>query len=79
MTQTDRTTVKVTLEGPPELVDAVAWRINHFLSTTYTSKNRPKKLSDNVTRFLRVLPPGQAHHNTLPPLGGRGGASRSAK
>lgn len=64
MTQTKRTTVKVTLEGPSELVETVAWRIGQFLTVTYISGQRPKRLSEEVTCFLRVLPPGQAHQQT---------------
>lgn len=66
-------TVKITLEGSPDQVDAVAWRINQFLTVTYTSKDRSKPNSDNIIRYLRAIPPGQAAYieNILHPGPGR--------
>lgn len=58
-------TVKITIEGDPETVEAIAARLAQFLTVTYVSKDLPKRFSNDVSRYLRVLPPGQAHQPAL--------------
>lgn len=61
-------TVKVILSGPPDRVEAVAGRLRQLFTVTYESKDRPSRLGqDSISRFLRVLPPDQAHRSTDQP------------
>ena len=64
-------TVKVTLEGDPDMVDAVSDRIREFFTVTYQSKDNHVALSSQVRRFLRLIPPGQAHPSPVSSETGR--------
>lgn len=62
------TTVKVTLEGQPDLVEAITKRIEQFFTVTWISKNNTRlNGSPNVRCYLRLLPPDLAHPE--PPQG----------
>lgn len=58
-------TVKVTLTGELDRVEAVAERIRQLFTVTYESKDRETRLSDGIIRYLRVLSPGPAHQLSL--------------
>ncbi len=50
-------TVKVTIQGDPAMVEAVAARIREMLQITYESKNNHVQgRPGDVRRWLRVLP-----------------------
>lgn len=60
-------TIKVTLEGHPDQVERVTARLRAFFTVTYESKDQKSRLSpESIKRYLRVLPPGQAHQPGLP-------------
>lgn len=54
--QTSRTTVKIVLEGAPDLVEASAARLGELFTITYQGKNQRISL-DKIRRHLFVLPP----------------------
>lgn len=60
-------TIKITLEGEAEAVELITARLQKFFTVTYVSKDQESRLSpEQIKRYLRLLPPGQAHQLALP-------------